>query len=80
MANEIAPVQLKFFEDRLAKSGSGLVAASGLTWIDIYLYAMVDALPQRDQVLAAFANIKASREKVEANPGIAAWLKVRPEI
>lgn len=80
LANEIAPVQLKFFEDRLAKSGSGFIAASGLTWIDIYLYSMVDAIPQTDQVLRAFPNIKASREKVEANPGISAWLKVRPAI
>lgn len=78
MAKEILPVHLKYHEERFAKSGSGYFAASGLTWVDLYLYVMLDWVPEKEKILEAFKNVKANREKIEANPRIAAWLKARP--
>ena len=74
---EILPANLKFFEDRLAKSGSGYVT-SGLSWVDLFLYNLVDFFPHKEEILKQYKHIKENREKVEANPGVAQWLKTRP--
>lgn len=78
LEKEILPVQLKHFEERLAKSGSGFIASSGLSWIDLYLYTISDLFPNKDQVLQPFKLIRENREKIEANSGISHWLKTRP--
>jgi len=78
LASETVPTHLKFFEERLAKSGSGYLGWSGFTWGDIYLYIIQDWFPNKDAVLEKFPHVKALKEKVESNPGIANWLKVRP--
>lgn len=78
LAKEVVPVQLKYFEERMAKSGSGFIASSGFTWIDLYLYVIIDWIPQKEQIFEAFKTIKAARDKIEAMKGIAEWLKTRP--
>ena len=78
LEKDILPVQLKHFEDRLAKSGSGFIASSGLSWVDLFLYVISDFFPNKDQLLGQFKHIKENREKIEANPGISQWLKTRP--
>ena len=77
LITEISPTNLKFFEDRLAKSGSGYIT-SGLSWADLFLYNLVDFFPNKDEILKQFKHIKENREKIEAHPGIAQWLKTRP--
>ena len=76
--NEYVTVQMKFFEDQIAKSGSGFIAASGFTWVDLYLYQVFDWNPKKDAILANFKHIKEARDKIEAMPGISNWLKTRP--
>ena len=69
---------MKYFEERLAKSGSGYIASSGLSWVDLYLYTIVDLQPNKDEIVKQFKHIRENRERVEANPGISHWFKVRP--
>ena len=76
--SESVTVQMKFFEDQIAKSGSGFIAASGFTWVDLYLYQVFDWNPKKDAILANFKHIKEARDKIEAMPGISNWLKTRP--
>lgn len=79
LANEIIPKNLKLFEERLAKSGSGFIASSGLTWVDLLLFVLADWFgPKKDAILEHFKHIKENRDKIAAIPGIANWLKVRP--
>ena len=78
IVKEIMPVQLKFFDDRLAKSGSGYIVPSGLTWVDLLLYVLYDWIPQNDKCFENFKHLKEHRTKVDSIPQIAKWLKIRP--
>ena len=78
IGKEVVPVQLKLIDDRLGKSGSGFIASSGFTWVDLYVFVVADWIPEREQTLATFKNIKAAHDKISAMPGIAEWLKTRP--
>ena len=75
---EIVPAHMKYFEERLAKSGSGFVVPSGLSWVDIYLFSLLDLNPSKELLFQHFKHIKDNYEKVAANPGIANWIKTRP--
>ena len=76
---EIMPNNLKMFEARLAKTGSGLLAASGLTFADMYLANVLEWLgDKKEAVLAHFPLVKQLCQLVITNPGIAAWLAKRP--
>lgn len=78
LEKEILPPHLKYFDDRMAKSGSGFIASSGLSWADLYIYSIGDYFPNKDRLFERFKHIKESRNKIEAIPAIAQWLKVRP--
>lgn len=80
IANETWPTNLKRFDERIAKSGSGYIASCGLTWVDLYLYSVLEFLGEHhDAVVANFKNVKAMEDKIRANPGVAAWLARRPK-
>lgn len=72
------PAQLKLFDDRLAKSGSGFIAPSGLTFVDLYLHVLVDWFISQPGLIDNLPHLKANREKVSSIPRIAEWLKTRP--
>lgn len=79
-ATETIPHNMKLFNDRLGKTGSGYFAKSGLSWADLYLFVILDNLgDKKDAVLANFKNVKALDENIRANPRIAAWLAKRPK-
>lgn len=78
LEKEILPVHLKYFDDQMAKSGSGFIVSSGLSWADLHIYTLCDYFPSKKKLLEQFKHIKENRDKIEANPGIAHWLKVRP--
>jgi glutathione S-transferase len=80
LANESLPHNLKIFNERLGKTGSGFIAASGLSWADLYLFGLLDNLgDKREAVLANFKNVKALDDKLRAHPNISAWLAKRPK-
>jgi glutathione S-transferase len=73
------PAQLAIFEDRLAKTGSGYLAASGLTFADFYLTLITDYLGDKKEVtLAQYPRVKKLTESVNSHPRIAAWIAKRP--
>lgn len=73
------PSQLKIFDDRLGKSGSGYFASSGLTFADLYLHVLIDwFIGNHPTLLDNLAHVKANREMVSSVPNIANWLKTRP--
>nr|QUF59399.1 glutathione S-transferase GSTS1/2-5 [Brachionus angularis] len=77
---EILPNQLKIFESRIAATGSGYIAASGLTWTDLFLFNLLEYLAdKKEETLSYFPNIKALDQKIRANPKIANWLEKRPK-
>lgn len=79
LANETLPHNLKIIDERLAKSGSGFLASSGLSWADLHLFNVLEFLgDRREQLFANFKNIKALDQKIRAHPNIAAWLAKRP--
>ncbi len=79
LGEEIVPVQLAIFESRLAKTGSGYLVPSGLTFADLYLNLVVDMLGEKKEAaLAHFPHLKKLTENVNSNPKIAAWIAKRP--
>lgn len=80
LATEKMPNFLKFFEERAAKSGSGFLAASGLTWADLYLVCALEYLGEKhDATLENYKNLKALDQKVHSHPKIAEWISKRPK-
>ena len=80
LATETMPRFLKFFDERAGKTGSGFLAASGLTWADLYLICVFDNLgDKREATLEHFKNLKALDQKVRTHPKIAEWLGKRPK-
>ena len=70
---------MPIFENRLAKTNTGYLVGSSLTWADLYLSSILDNLGERyNQVLANFSRIRALDQKVKSMPQIADWLKRRP--
>lgn len=79
LESETAPHNLKLFDDRLAKSGSGFIASSGMTWADLYLFNLLEFFGEkRVQILEHFPNVKALDQNIRSNPKIAEYLAKRP--
>lgn len=78
--NETVPHNLKIFNNRLEKTGSGFLAASGLSWADLYLFNILEFFGDRkDAALANYKHVKALDDNLRANPKIATWLAKRPK-
>jgi glutathione S-transferase len=74
------PASLKAFDEKMGKSGSGFLAASGLSWADLHLMNVLDGLgDKKEAILANFKNVKAFDKKVRSIPNIAAWIAKRPK-
>jgi len=80
LATKSLPDTLKAINDRLAKTGSGFIAASGLSWADLHLFNVLEFLgDKKEPLLANFKHVKALDDKVRAHPSIAAYLSQRPK-
>ena len=75
---EIIPNKVKYIDERLGKSGSGFIVSSGFSWVDLYLYLVIDWIPEKESLLEKFKNVRENFNKVVSIPGIANWLKIRP--
>jgi glutathione S-transferase len=79
LREEIIPAQLSLFEARLAKSSSGYLTLSGLTYADLHLTSVVEMLcDKKEQALAHFPHVKKLIETVHSHPKIAVWIAKRP--
>lgn len=78
LRKETLPVELKKFDDRLAKTGSGFIVESGLTFADLYLHVLVDWFINEPGLFDNLKHVMANHEKVSAIPKIAEWLSTRP--
>lgn len=77
---ETVPHNLKIFNDRLGKSGSGFFVPSGMTWADLHLFNLLESFgDKRADVFNNYKNLKALDEKVRAHPNIAVYLARRPK-
>nr|QUF59398.1 glutathione S-transferase GSTS1/2-4 [Brachionus angularis] len=77
---ETIPNNLRLFESRIGSSGSGYIAASGLTWADLYLFNVLELLgDKREQTLSSFSNVNALDQNIRSNTNIANWLSSRPK-
>lgn len=80
LKGQVTPHNMKLFNDRLAKTGSGFLAPSGLSWADLHLFNVLEYLGKlREPVFANFKHVKALDEKVRSNPNVSAYLAKRPE-
>ena len=80
LQTEVVPNNFKLFEDRLARTNSGYLIGTGLTWADLHLVNVIDWLVEkRDASLENFPLLKKHSQTVKSQPGIAAWLAKRPE-
>lgn len=78
--NQSLPNLLKLLEERLAKTGSGHIAASGVSWADLNMINVLDFFgDKKDEILANYKRVKALDEKVRSIPNVAAWLNKRPK-
>ena len=76
---ETIPQQLAIFEARASKTDSGFLAASGLTYADLFLSIVIDGLRENKiKFLAHFPHLKKLREQVTTHPRIATWIAKRP--
>lgn len=79
-AEETLPNNLKMFDGKIAKNGSGYLLKSGLSYADLYLFAMLEWLgDKRQAVLENFSNVKDLDLRIRAEPNIANWLETRPK-
>ncbi len=77
--NEIVPTNLKLFETRIEKNGTGYLGFSGLSYADIFLYHLLELMEdRREQALNAFPLVKKMHQSIHLNPRIAAWQGNRP--
>lgn len=77
---EVVPFNLKLFDDRLGRTGSGYFAPSGLSWADLHVFNVLDYFRHRkDETIASFKNVKALDQRIRSDPKIAAWLAKRPK-
>lgn len=80
VANESVPGVLKMFEERLAKSTSGLLLNSGLCYTDLFLLNVLDFMTDKhDQIFTYFPHVKNLYNKVTTIPNLAAYLAKRPK-
>lgn len=68
---------LEIFNEKIAKSGSGFLASSGLSWADLHLMNVLEWLGE--PAFAYFRSIREMYAKVRAQPNAAAWLAQRPK-
>ncbi|CAF0717788.1 unnamed protein product [Brachionus calyciflorus] len=77
---ETLPNILKTLQSKIEKNGSGFLAASGLTWVDLYLVDVLGWLGEKkEHLMANFEHIKALDTKVTNHSKIAEWLAKRPQ-
>ena len=57
---------------------SGYFAANGLSWVDLHLVAILDFIPDKEDVLADYKKIRHLDETVRGLPHVAAWIEKRP--
>jgi glutathione S-transferase len=73
------PSHLEILETRLVSNGSGWLAASGITYADLYLFTLLGNLGEkRELALANFPHVRKLEEAVKSHPLIAEWLNKRP--
>lgn len=77
---ETLPQNLKLFNDRVSRTGSGYFAASGVSWVDLLMMNTLDYLgDKKTEILAPFKLIQVLDNNVRAMPKIAAWISQRPK-
>lgn len=86
-ATKKAELEKKFKEETIPKflgklesvaGDNGYLWESKLTWADLHLYQLLDYLADK-LPWDKFPNLKKMRDNVEANEGVAKWLKDRPK-
>jgi hypothetical protein len=74
------PHNLRLYEERIRQSGSGFLAASGLSWIDLHLVNVLEWLGEKKETaFADFKRVKDLDENVRKIPNIAEWIAKRPQ-
>lgn len=77
------PNNLKLFDNKIAKSKSGFLAPSGLSWADLHLLNVLDwperSADKKEAALANFKHVKQLDAKLRALPNVAAWIAKRPK-
>jgi glutathione S-transferase len=73
------PRHLKLYEARLASTKSGYFVDSGLTYVDLRLFGLLEWLGEnKDLVLAEYPYMKQLDQNVRSHGKIASWLAKRP--
>nr|UOU03287.1 glutathione S-transferase sigma 1-1 [Brachionus rubens] len=76
---ETLPSGLKVLEGKVVQNGSGFLAASGLTWADLYLISILDWIYDYSKtVLDSFQHLKKLEENIRGHARISEWLAKRP--
>ena len=76
---EILARNLGLFDKKIEKSGNGFLVGKSLSWVDVFLYAVLEGLgDKKDEVLVQFPNLKALVAKIDALPNIKAYKASRP--
>merc|ERR1712025_286305 len=78
-AGETVPTALGKIEKMLVSRGGEYMVGGALTYADLYLFAYIDVLQNKDTLLESLPNIKNLLTKIENLPNIKAYLSTRPE-
>ena len=76
LQNELIPNNLKLFEAKLAKTNTGFLVGSKLTWVDLFLNTVCDWIGE-NPVLSNFPLIKSLTQKINSMPNIAKYISTR---
>lgn len=74
------PRHFIIFETKLNESQSGYFSESGLTWVDLYLFHVLEKLgAKKTEAFENFETLKAHDKRIRELPKIAEWLAKRPK-
>nr|QUF59395.1 glutathione S-transferase GSTS1/2-1 [Brachionus angularis] len=80
LVEETIPNNLRLFESRIGSSGSGYIAASGLTWADLFLFNVLEWFgDKKEPALENFPLVKALDQNIRSHANISNWLANRPK-
>lgn len=78
--NGTLPETFEAINRKIGESSSGFMFSSGLTWVDLYLVAIIEVLKAYAEVVFEnYKNLRTHFEKVRSLPSIAAWIAKRPK-
>lgn len=80
LENELLPVSLNSFEERIKTSKSSYLVNSGIGWADLFLFHVIDLLSDKaKKILKNYPHVKSHFKNIGSHPALTNYLRRRPK-